>query len=707
MFVLSRSGLSCLVRSAVLRSAHSRYQHTDPMQHSSSAITSSDDDDRLFQDAFSSEHEDDADAFPFAIDDGDADADGDAQQDEAEHAGDENNDYEPLFPDDGEIAANNQDDDTSKDDNVGGTVKSEEANGKEAAAAAATNSYGDALDSSTAGREFSIGEDEDEGDDANCEIGGGPPIEKDTSSQVTLSSALLDDVDLAEQNGGPEDSHEKSSPKEGLAPPTPIQIAQTTSSGESWEPVEDDGISMNNTVQYELLPGLFAHLSDDAVVGLHDVESYTQSDTDANNNCQTFDVIVSAKKACLGSGSFLLGGDVTSGDGYVVTARDVAIRAQLLKPRDARTEWDVVLRDLNVSVSGGMELDPQAERTQVVEFLAKFGCGSVAKDDTDAEVAPPQPTMPARRMTKEEWQVFLRNVREDKRATSNSSMEPVQEVNRDAAEKIDFLIPNVKVFDVSCQVSKEKTINFPQCSGTSTCTLRTLLEYYFRSILNTIDEEGPSDGNSQLDSRYSVADVTSVKASIVGAAAGAAVAGPIGFLAGSYLGSQLGRKHSGAVVGATAGCLFGPVGLIAGACVGESRRNLNAGASTMPTSSFGQSTTATPGLASAAADHVASNKYEYAGTAGVVAGATAGSVAGPVGMVAGAFLGSVSARKATENASSAAAEISEREGRQGYRFGDVTRGLVARGKEARGAGENGKYQFGDLTRGLFGGRKNG
>lgn len=145
------------------------------MQHSSSAITSSDDDDDLFQDAFSSEHEDDEDAFPFAIDDGDAD--GVAQQDEAELAGDENNNYKPLFPDDGEIAADNQDDDTSKSDIVGGSVESEEANGKEALAA--TNSSGDALDSSTAGQEFSIGEDEDEGDaegdDADCDISGAPP----------------------------------------------------------------------------------------------------------------------------------------------------------------------------------------------------------------------------------------------------------------------------------------------------------------------------------------------------------------------------------------------------------------------------------------------------------------------------------------------------------------------------------------------------
>jgi len=642
-------------------------------------MTSSDDDDRMFQDALSSEHDDDA--FPFAIH---GDGDGDNEQKLAELAVDEDNNYEALFPDAGEIAANSQEESESGAENNGGSA------GLEKSLEEGPND----------GHEkFLIGEDEDGGDGGDVNDND-PASERDAPSHdetgkdpVGLSSALLDDVNLADRNGAPDDSHEES-------PTTPIPIPQSASSGESWEPVEDNAASLNNSVQYELLPGLFAHLSDDAVVGLHDVESYTASDADANNNCQLFDVIVSAKKACLGSGSFLLGGDVTTRDGYVVTARDVTIRAQLVKPRDTRDDWDVMLRDMNISVRGGLELDPQADRTHVVDFLAKFGCGTVVKDEADAEASTAQPSMPARRMTKEEWQQFLRNVREDKRGSE-------KETQRDA-EQIDFLVPNVKVFEVSCHVAKETTIHFPQCQGTATCTLRTLLEYYFRSILNVIDEERPC--NPQLDGRYSVADVTSVKGSIVGAACGAAVAGPIGFLAGSYLGSQLGRKHSSAVLGATAGCFFGPVGLIAGACVGESRRTLNVGASA---SAFGQSTTETigqstaSGVASAAAAHVASNKYEYAGTAGVVAGATAGSVAGPVGMVAGAFLGSVSARKATENASSAAAEVGEREGRRGYSFGDITRGLVARGKEARGADRREGYQFGDFTRGLLGSAKKG
>ena len=667
------------------------------MQHSSSAMTPSDDGDASFQDALSSEEDI---RFPFAIRDDDDGGGGGGGGSGEEVAADENN-YEPLFPeDDGAIAADNQDGGVSNNESVGHSAQSGACVGKKEG----TNSsdgHDDALDYSVStGREFSIGEDEGDDGDDDCngpdENGATPPQISTREDPMVSSTALLDDVDLADQNAN--------------SPPAPILIPQTTSSGESWEPVDDDGVSMNNAVQYEILPGLFAHLSDDAVVGLHDVESYTQSDID-NNSCQIFDVIVSAQKACLGRGSFLLGGDVTSGDAYVITARNVTIRAQLVKPHDgARDDWDIALRDLNISITGGLELYPQADRTQVADFLAKFGFGADAKDkveeETSSQHASPQPNIQARRMTKEEWQQFLRNAREDKRA--NSSMEsPKKEAQRDAA-RIDFLISNAKVFEVSCKVSKERTINFPACEGTAKCTLRTLLEYYFRSILNTIEQEGRCGGNPELDGKYSVADVTSVKGSIVGAAVGS-VAGPIGFLAGSYLGSQLGRKHSGAVVGATAGCLFGPVGLIAGAYVGESRRNLNAGASTRSLSAFGQSTSteqSTGGLASVAADHVSTNKYEYAGTVGVVAGAAAGSVAGPIGMVAGAYLGSVSARKATENASSAAAEASEREGRRGYAFGDITRGLVARGKEARGADRQEGYQLGDFSRGLFGGKKN-
>jgi len=38
---------------------------------------------------------------------------------------------------------------------------------------------------------------------------------------------------------------------------------------------------------------------------------------------------------------------------------------------------------------------------------------------------------------------------------------------------------------------------------------------------------------------------------------------------------------------------------------------------------------------------------------------------------------------------------------QGYRFGDVTRGIISRGRQLDGRDENSGYQFGDFTRGLF------
>ena len=42
---------------------------------------------------------------------------------------------------------------------------------------------------------------------------------------------------------------------------------------------------------------------------------------------------------------------------------------------------------------------------------------------------------------------------------------------------------------------------------------------------------------------------------------------------------------------------------------------------------------------------------------------------------------------------------------QGYRFGDVTRSVVAKGKKTSGRSEQDGYRFGDFSRGLFGGKK--
>ena len=694
-------------------------------QASSSAEGSGDD---LFLDASADE------SLPFAI------------GDDGEYHGDNESIGDPLFAD-AEVDNTTSQRDTSAGNDVPPRSQNDPAN-VVAASWKEDDHVDDVVDNPD---EFSIGGDEDENESSNAEKEDGRVSDTPFSSSVNIETKIsnsqmspsplmspghFDDVDV-----GAEDTSEdvrmgasseptpssdiESTPLDNSSPiqvptstatkkksirPVPTQqpddksrTVPETGSSESWEPVKDEA-TMNNAIQYEILPGLFAHLSDDAVIGFYDVDSYAQSDDD----CQHFEVLVNAKKVSLGCGSFLLGKDISAGDGYFITGCDVTLRGQLERPRDARDAWDIVVHDLNISIASGLELDALAERAHVVSFLEKFGyMPTVSSSDKSTK---PKPRLPARRMTKDEWQQFLRNAQEDKRAKDSNAADENEGVDSwSHAEKVsyrdpstvDFLMPYAKVWEVSCKLSNEKSIDFPDCEGTAKCTLRTLLEYYFRSILNTVDEA--SAGNVELDGKNSVADLTSVKASIVGAAAGAAVLGPIGFLAGSYLGSQLGRKHSTTVVGATAGaCLFGPVGLIAGACYGESTRNLSRD---RPKAAFGRSERNSGGIAKAATKHVSSNKYEYAGTAGVVAGAAAGSVAGPIGMLTGAYLGSVSARKVTENASGAAAEISETEGRREYRFGDITRGLVARGKQARGADKEESYQLGDFTRGLFGGGK--
>ena len=45
--------------------------------------------------------------------------------------------------------------------------------------------------------------------------------------------------------------------------------------------------------------------------------------------------------------------------------------------------------------------------------------------------------------------------------------------------------------------------------------------------------------------------------------------------------------------------------------------------------------------------------------------------------------------------------VADTKGRRGYRFGDITRGIVSRGARVRGEPATG-YRFGDFTRGVFG-----
>lgn len=476
--------------------------------------------------------------------------------------------------------------------------------------------------------------------------------------------------------------------------------------GSSFEIDGGEHASEKIVIQYEILPGLFAQMSDDAVVSLHDVDGYTHHDGERKH----FDLLVSAKKVSLGLGSFLLGKDI-AGDGYFLTAQDVMLQGQLMRPNEVGDQWDMTVRNLDISTKG-LVLDPNQDQKKIQDFLSKFGYTSadsdLSGDAGDTPESHPMP-LPTRRLSREEWEHFLKNARDDKRGNASpvkthaDEGESSLDQNQSPSSQVDFMIPNVRVQPVTCKVTTENALEFPECEGTADCTVRTLLEYYCRSILQSMRETSPNDGDGN-GSSTTLSDITSIKGSLMGAAAGAAVLGPVGFLAGSYLGGQMGRKHSSSVLGASAGAaLFGPVGLIAGACYGESTRSVNLLEGTIegPKPYFGSVAMEeeTKKITERAVEHLSSNKYEYAGTTGVTAGATAGSVLGPVGMIAGAVIGSISARNAVESVSDPSTSASAERG--SYRFGDISRSVVARGKKSRGSDTKDGYQFGDFTRGLL------
>eukprot|EP00928_Gymnodinium_smaydae_P087936 TRINITY_DN72107_c0_g1_i1.p1 TRINITY_DN72107_c0_g1~~TRINITY_DN72107_c0_g1_i1.p1 ORF type:complete len:552 (+),score=71.84 TRINITY_DN72107_c0_g1_i1:65-1657(+) len=99
-------------------------------------------------------------------------------------------------------------------------------------------------------------------------------------------------------------------------------------------------------------------------------------------------------------------------------------------------------------------------------------------------------------------------------------------------------------------------------------------------------------------------------------------------------------------------------------------------------------------------------------TVGMYVGASSvGSAAGPVGYVVGSSVGGMAGRNLSQAASSASQAVASvanegaesRGGAQGegYRFGDLTRGISSRGRQSRGGQAQGEYKFGDFSRGLF------
>ena len=94
------------------------------------------------------------------------------------------------------------------------------------------------------------------------------------------------------------------------------------------------------------------------------------------------------------------------------------------------------------------------------------------------------------------------------------------------------------------------------------------------------------------------------------------------------------------------------------------------------------------------------------GTAVVAVGACTGAVVVTAGTIAGATIiplarAGAEVRNELKAAATLGGEVRDKAGAK-YKFGDVTRGFLARGKVVRGAKVDAKYKVGDLTRGFFG-----
>jgi len=428
---------------------------------------------------------------------------------------------------------------------------------------------------------------------------------------------------------------------------------------EDFEHIGGDSASQ----QYELLPGLFAViLSDDGIFTKNEIYRYEGRRDNGKNK-----IYVHASEIGLTRGSKFSGSNIPCES--LLVAHDVTLRATMVSSIESGA---TMLRDLDVTIDGGVKINTWADRELLMDFLREFaGPGWNENEDSD---------------------------RVNKHRT---------EVSEDQSENDDVLVPSAIVQTFTLVIDNNHApIIFPPCEGTLTCTLRVLFSYYCCAILRTM--HGKSD-EIVTSSKDVVADMVSVPTSILGATAGSVLLGPLGFLAGSYMGGKFGRKHSEAIITGTAGaCLFGPVGFYAGVAGAnyaqgnrEARRQDIAASSS--TAEFGTSDSDKEPLSvrESVNEHISEKKYEYAGSSGVVVGAAAGAIAGPLGALAGAYVGSVSARQGTKTVSDAAAKLKQSEGRSDYEFGDFTRGLVARGKKSRGANQQEGYRFGDFTRGIF------
>jgi hypothetical protein len=135
-------------------------------------------------------------------------------------------------------------------------------------------------------------------------------------------------------------------------------------------------------------------------------------------------------------------------------------------------------------------------------------------------------------------------------------------------------------------------------------------------------------------------------------------------------------KVGGVITGAVVGAPIVACGVLAGDSHGDDARTI------VQVGSFFLGLPAAVVGAAAAAPVVAT---------GLIAG---GAVAAPVALAA-------EASKETSKTASIGACARGSNGNSGYQFGDVTRGVLAKGRMSRGETATGRYKFGDFARGIF------
>jgi len=166
--------------------------------------------------------------------------------------------------------------------------------------------------------------------------------------------------------------------------------------------------------------------------------------------------------------------------------------------------------------------------------------------------------------------------------------------------------------------------------------------------------------------------------SAIGMGIGAVLLGPVGFIAGSMIGGSAAKSSVAALAGADKEKeSFGEI---------RAANRSDATVQQPPSSQV-------PDLLSDSNHHVAeiTSQHQYANRLPAQSGDAFRHPAHQPHMQANTRTTTTTAHQAN-NASN---------DQQGYHFGDVTRGIIAKGKKAEGRDDKSGYKFGDFTRGLF------